>query len=86
MWAAATLYDAELPCAAEVNASKFLSAELYFDACTRAVRVHGGYGQAKAYHVERYFRECTSALVAPVSQEMVLCHIAEHILGLPKSY
>jgi len=86
VWAAATLYDAEQPCAAEVNASKFLSAELYFDACTRAVRVHGGYGQAKEYHVERYFRECTSALVAPVSQEMVLCHIAEQMLGLPKSY
>lgn len=86
VWAAATLYDTEQPCAAEVNACKFLSAELYFDACARAVRVHGGYGQAKEYHVERYFRECTSGLVAPISQEMVLCQIAEQTLGLPKSY
>lgn len=86
VWAAATLYDNNQECAAEVNAGKFLSAELFFEACTRAVRVHGGYGQAKEYHVERYFRESINPLVAPVSQELVLCHIAEHMLGLPKSY
>lgn len=86
VWTAANLYDTDQPCAAEVNAGKFLSAELFFEACTRAVRVHGGYGQAKEYHVERYFRESINPLVAPVSQELVLCHIAEQMLGLPKSY
>lgn len=86
VWQAATLYDEGKPCAAEVNAGKFLSAELFFEAATRAIRVHGGYGQAKEYHVERYFREAINPLVAPVSQELVLCHIAEHMLGLPKSY
>ncbi|MBH1963497.1 MAG: acyl-CoA/acyl-ACP dehydrogenase [Comamonadaceae bacterium] len=86
VWAAATLYDQDMPCAAEVNAGKFLAGELFFDACTRAVRVHGGYGQAKEYHVERYFRESVSPLVGPVSQELALCHIAEQMLGLPKSY
>jgi acyl-CoA dehydrogenase len=86
VWSAATLYDNNEDCAAQVNAGKFLSAELFFEACTRAVRVHGGYGQAKEYHVERYFRESINPLVAPVSQELVLCHIAEQMLGLPKSY
>jgi acyl-CoA dehydrogenase len=85
-WHAATLYDEDKPCGAETNAAKYLGAELYFDAATRAVRTHGGYGYAKEYHVERYFREAILPTIAPISQELVLCYIAEKVLGLPKSY
>ena len=52
----------------------------------RAMQTHGGMGYAKEYHVERYFREARLLRLAPVSQEMVLNYVAEHVLGLPKSY
>jgi acyl-CoA dehydrogenase len=82
----ASLYDAGLECGNEVNAAKYLCAETYFKSATRAVRTHGGMGYAKEFHVERYFRESILPLVAPVSQELVLCYVAERALGLPKSY
>jgi acyl-CoA dehydrogenase len=85
-WQAATLYDNDQPCGAEVNAAKYLAADIYFDAAVRAVRTHGGYGYAKEFHVERYFREAILPTIAPISQELVLCYIAEKVLGLPKSY
>jgi acyl-CoA dehydrogenase len=83
---AAELYDAGLPCGPEANAAKYLAAEAGFTACDRAVRTHGGFGYAQEYHVERYFRESMLPRLAPVSRELVLCHIAERVLGLPKSY
>jgi acyl-CoA dehydrogenase len=86
MFKGAALYDADLPCGLEVNAAKYLAAEAFFATATRAVRTHGGYGYAKEFHVERYFRESILSLIAPVSQELILCHIAEKALGLPKSY
>ena len=82
----ASLYDAGQPCGVEVNAAKYLAAEAFFATSARAVRTHGGYGFAKEFHVERYYRESILSLIAPVSQELVLCHIAERALGLPKSY
>ncbi len=82
---AAELYDAGLPCGPEANAAKYLAAEAGFSACGRAVRTHGGFGYAQEYHVERYFRESMLPCLAPVSRELVLCHIAERVLGLPKS-
>jgi acyl-CoA dehydrogenase len=82
----ASLYDNGESCGAEVNAAKYLAAEVFFKAATRAVRTHGGFGYAKEFHVERYFRESILPLIAPVSQELVLCYIAERQLGLPKSY
>ncbi len=85
-WRAAELYDSGQPCGAEANAAKFLAAEASFHACDRAVRTHGGFGYAKEYHVERYFRETILPRIAPVSREMVMCFIAEKVLGLPKSY
>ena len=85
-WQAATLYDNDQPCAAECNAAKYLGAEIYFDAATRAVRTHGGFGYAKEYHVERYLRESFIPRIAPVSRELILSFIAERVLGLPKSY
>ncbi|GAA5235061.1 acyl-CoA dehydrogenase [Verticiella sediminum] len=83
---AAELYDAGLPCGPEANAAKILGAEAGHTACDRAVRTHGGFGYAKEYHVERYFRESMLPRLAPVSRELVLSHIAERVLGLPKSY
>jgi len=86
MLKAAQLYDKGLPCGAEANAAKYLGAEAGFNACTRAVMTHGGYGYAKEFHVERWLREVMIARLAPVSRELILCYIAERALGLPKSY
>ena len=86
MWKAAWLYDAGLPCGVEATAAKYLAAEASFETSTRAVRTHGGFGFAKEYHVERGLRESVLGLIAPVTQEMALCHIAEKGLGLPKSH
>ena len=83
---AAALYDAGLPCAAEANATKYLSAEAAFTACEAAILAHGGMGYAKEFHVERYLREVMIARLAPVSPQMILNFIAEKVLGLPKSY
>ena len=57
-----------------------------FAACEAAVMTHGGYGYAKEFHVERYLREVMIARIAPVSEQLILCFIAEKTLGLPKSY
>jgi acyl-CoA dehydrogenase len=83
---AAALYDAGKECGAEANAAKYLGAEAGFRACETAVMTHGGMGYAKEYHVERYLREVLIARIAPVSRELILSHIAEKALGLPKSY
>jgi len=83
---AAWLYDAGKPSGAEANAAKYLAGEAGFDACQQAVMTHGGFGYAKEYHVERYLRESLVGRIAPVSPQMILCFIAERVLGLPKSY
>ncbi len=83
---AARLYDSGKPCGPEANAAKYLGAEAGFAACTQAVMTHGGMGYAKEFHVERLMREVMIARIAPVSPALILCHIAEKVLGLPKSY
>jgi len=83
---AAWLYDQDKPCGAEANAAKYLAGEASFDACQQAVMTHGGFGYAKEYHVERYLRESLVGRIAPVSPQLILCFIAERVLGLPKSY
>jgi acyl-CoA dehydrogenase len=83
---AAYLYDHGLPCAAEANAAKFLSAKAGFDAATRAVLTHGGMGYAREFHVERLFRESLLPRIAPVTEQLILSFIAEKVLDLPKSY
>lgn len=83
---AAWMVDQGLPCGKEANEAKFLAAEAGFNAADVAINVHGGYGYAKEYHVERYFREARLNRIAPISQEMVLNYIAEHVLELPRSY
>ena len=83
---AARLYDAGRPCGAEANMAKYLAAEAGFKACERAVLTHGGMGYAQEYHVERLFREVQIGRLAPVSQQLISCFIAERVLGLPRSY
>jgi acyl-CoA dehydrogenase len=83
---AAWLYDHDLPCAREANMAKWLCADSGFRAADAAVQTHGGMGYAKEYNVERYFREARLLRLAPISQEMVLNHVAIHVLGLPRSY
>lgn len=83
---AAELYDSGQPCGAEANAAKYLAADANFHACDRAIRTHGGMGYASEFDVERYFREAVGMRLAPVSRELVLCYLAERVLGLPKSY
>jgi acyl-CoA dehydrogenase len=83
---AAELYDVGKPCGAQANAAKLLAANAGFKACDRAIRTHGGMGYAADFHVERYFREMMATQLAPVSQEMILCYLAERELGLPRSY
>jgi acyl-CoA dehydrogenase len=83
---AAWLFDHGRPCGAESNTAKLMAAEAGFEACDVAVQTHGGYGYAKEFHVERLWREVRLYKIAPVSQQMVLNYISEHVLGLPKSY
>jgi acyl-CoA dehydrogenase len=83
---AASLYDAGKPCGAEANAAKYLGAEAGFRSCEQAILTHGGMGYAKEFHVERYLREAWIPRLAPVSPQLILCFIAEKVLGLPKSY
>jgi acyl-CoA dehydrogenase len=78
--------DQRLPSGEQANTAKFLAADAAFTAADAAVQTHGGFGYASEYHVERYFREARLQKLAPVPQEMVLNYIAEHVLGLPKSY
>ncbi|MBO0690925.1 MAG: acyl-CoA/acyl-ACP dehydrogenase, partial [Candidatus Dormibacteraeota bacterium] len=73
-------------CGQEANAAKLLSADAGYAACDAAVQTLGGFGYAKEYHVERLWREVRLYRIAPISQEMVLNYLAQHSLGLPKSY
>lgn len=83
---AAWRYDQGLSCGAQANAAKYLAAEAGFGACERAMMTLGGFGYAKEYHVERLLRESMIPRLAPVSPQLILCFIAEKVLGLPKSY
>jgi len=83
---AAWKYDNNLPCGADANAAKYMEAEAGFNACQRAMATLGGFGYAKEYHVERYLREMMIPRIAPISPQLILCFIAEKVLGLPKSY
>src|SRR5215469_4130885 len=80
------LYDHGKPCAREANTAKYLCADAGFDAADRALQTHGGMGYSEEYHVARYFREARLLKIAPLSQEMVLNFLGEHVLGLPRSY
>lgn len=83
---AAAAYDRGEEAGAYANAAKYFAAEAGHRACESAVLTHGGMGYAREYDVERYFREIQIARIAPISPQLALCHIAERMLGLPKSY
>jgi acyl-CoA dehydrogenase len=83
---AAWEYDRGMNSGASANAAKYLAAEAGLKSCESAMLTLGGYGYAKEYHVERYLREVLITRLAPVSQQLILCYIAEKVLGLPKSY
>lgn len=83
---AAWAYDAGEPAGALANMAKLRCSEAAFAACDRAMQVFGGFGYAKEFNVERYWREARLARIAPISNEMVRNFIAEHVLELPRSY
>jgi len=83
---AAALYEAGLDCGAEANMAKQLAAEASWAAADMCVQTHGGFGFAEEFDIERKFRETRLYTVAPISTNLVLSYIAEHVLGLPRSY
>jgi acyl-CoA dehydrogenase len=83
---AADLFDRKESCAAEANMAKFLAAEASWDAANVALQTFGGFGFAEEYDVERKFRETRLYQVAPISTNLILSYVAEHVLGLPRSY
>ncbi len=83
---AAELYDAGERCGPEANMAKYLAAEASWEAANVCLDVHGGFGFAREYHVERKFRETRLYRVAPISQNLVLAYLGQHVLNLPRSY
>ena len=83
---AATLFDSHQPCGPQANMAKLLAADASWEAANAAVQTHGGFGFAEEYDVERKFRETRLYQVAPISTNLILSYIAEHVLGLPRSY
>jgi len=83
---ASWLLDNGEPCGAEANMAKWLAADAAFQAADQAVQTHGGFGYAREFHVERYWREARLMRIAPISQEMILNYVTEHVLELPRSY
>ena len=83
---AAALYDAKQHCGAEANMAKHLAAKASWEAANVCLQTHGGFGFAAEYDVERKFRESRLYLVAPISTNLILSYIAEHVLGLPRSF
>ena len=85
-WKACALFDAHKPCGAEANMAKYLAAKASWEAANACLQFHGGFGFANEYDVERKFRETRLYQVAPISTNLILSHVAEHTLGLPRSF
>ena len=83
---ACELYDTGKPCGAEANMAKYLAAKASWEAANACIQTHGGFGFAADYDIERKFRETRLYQVAPISTNFILSHIAEHVLGMPRSY
>ncbi|MDR7317599.1 acyl-CoA dehydrogenase family protein [Brevibacillus nitrificans] len=83
---AAELFDAGLPCGKEANMAKLLAADASWEAANATIQTHGGFGFAEEYDIERKFRETRLYQVAPISTNLILSYVAEHVLGLPRSY
>ena len=83
---ACALFDADEPCGAEANMAKYLAAKASWEAANACMQFHGGFGFACEYDVERKFRETRLYQVAPISTNLILSYIAEHVLGMPRSF
>ncbi|WP_159349378.1 acyl-CoA dehydrogenase family protein [Roseomonas harenae] len=83
---ACRLFDAHQPCGAQANMAKYLAAKASWEAANACLQFHGGFGFAHEYDVERKFRETRLYQVAPISTNLILSYVAEHILGLPRSF
>lgn len=83
---AAALFDAGLPCGEDANIAKLLAADANWHAAEACMQTHGGYGYAREYDVERRWREARIQQIAPVSTNLILAHIGQHVLGMPRSY
>ena len=83
---ACALFDADKPCGAEANMAKYLAAKASWEAGNACIQFHGGYGFACEYDIERKFRETRLYQVAPISTNLILSYIAEHVLGMPRSF
>src|SRR6056297_436520 len=83
---ACALYDAGQPCGTEANMAKYLAAKASWEAANACIQFHGGFGFASEYDVERKFRETRLYQVAPISTNLILSYVAEHVLGLPRSF
>ena len=85
-WKACDLFDRHQPCGAEANMAKYLAAKASWEAANACIQFHGGFGFANEYDVERKFRETRLYQVAPISTNLILSYVAEHELGLPRSF
>ena len=85
-WKACHLFDAGQPCGAEANMAKYLAAKASWEAANVCLQSHGGFGFAAEYDIERKFRETRLYQVAPISTNLILSYVAEHVLGLPRSF
>jgi acyl-CoA dehydrogenase len=85
-WRAADLFDAGRACGAEANMAKLLAADASWEAANAALQTHGGFGFAREYDIERKFRETRLYQVAPISTNLILSYVGEHVLGLPRSF
>ncbi|MCM5571355.1 acyl-CoA/acyl-ACP dehydrogenase [Burkholderiaceae bacterium FT117] len=85
-WKACQLFDAHQPCGAEANMAKYLAAKASWEAANACIQFHGGFGFACEYDVERKFRETRLYQVAPISTNLILSYVAEHVLGMPRSF
>lgn len=85
-WKACELFDAHQPCGAQANMAKYLAAKASWEAANACLQFHGGFGFADEYDVERKFRETRLYQVAPISTNLILSYVAEHLLGLPRSF
>jgi len=83
---ACRLFDAGLPCGAQANMAKYLAAKASWEAANACIQFHGGFGFASEYDVERKFRETRLYQVAPISTNLILSYVAEHLLDLPRSF
>ena len=83
---AAALFEAGLPCGADANIAKLLASEAAWHAGEACMQTHGGFAYAREYDVERKWRETRLFQIAPISTNLVLAYIGEHVLGMPRSY